>query len=250
MKFRSRPQPPQPKGAPGWMVTYSDLITLILVFFILLFSMSQLDVQKFKAISDSFQGRQSLDFNPSVVPAENSAGEQNLDQEGKQGGLENEEDSLEALLADVQAYLKENGLADAIVASRTERGVVLVLQEQVLFESGEATILSKANAFLDVVGVLLKDIPNLVKVEGHTDNRPITTYRYPSNWELSSARAGSVIRYLTENHGLDSSRFIAVGYGDTRPIVSNNSSENLAKNRRVEIIISDPKYDRDELASN
>ena len=87
----------------------------------------------------------------------------------------------------------------------------------------------------------------MVKVEGHTDSRPISTYRYPSNWELSSARSSSVIRYLIENHGLDSTRFIAVGYGDTRPVVPNTSPENWQKNRRVEIVIMDPAFTDEEL---
>lgn len=87
--------------------------------------------------------------------------------------------------------------------------------------------------------MLLAKLPNLVKIEGHTDNRPISTEKYPSNWELSAARASSVIRYLIEEHSLDPERFVAVGYGDTRPIVQNSSNENYQKNRRVEIVISD-----------
>jgi chemotaxis protein MotB len=82
-----------------------------------------------------------------------------------------------------------------------------------------------------------------VKVEGHTDNRPIGTYRFPSNWELSSARASSVIRYIIQTENLDPKRFIAVGYGDTRPIAPNDTRENLQKNRRVEVIITDPAYE-------
>ncbi|MFP3471258.1 OmpA family protein, partial [Micrococcus sp. SIMBA_144] len=99
-------------------------------------------------------------------------------------------------------------------------------------DSGEATVLEDAYPFLNKVADLLAGIPNFVKVEGHTDNRPIDTYRFPSNWELSSARASSVIRYLTRTENLDPTRFIAVGYGDTRPIAPNDTSENLQKNRR------------------
>ncbi|KIL77808.1 Flagellar motor rotation protein MotB [Bacillus badius] len=88
----------------------------------------------------------------------------------------------------------------------------------------------------------MKTIPNLVKVEGHTDNRPIKNAIYPSNWELSSARAGSVIRFFVDDVGLEPDRFIAVGYGDTRPLAPNTSKENMQKNRRVQIIISDPTY--------
>lgn len=242
MKRRRRPSS-QPPGAPKWMVTFSDLITLILVFFILLFSMSQIDIVKFRTIADSFQQRQILEFYPSVIPLENPSGEPEMKKEDSQPQGSEADQDLNQLLADIQSYLNDNKLSDVVVATRTERGVVLVLQEQALFASGEATVLEDAYPFLNKVGDLLARIPNFVKVEGHTDNRPINTYRFPSNWELSSARASSVIRYLIQTENLDPKRFIAVGYGDTRPIASNDTRENLQKNRRVEVIITDPDYE-------
>ncbi|MFD2681616.1 flagellar motor protein MotS [Bacillus seohaeanensis] len=248
--MRRKPrQPEKSSGAPKWMVTFSDLVTLVLVFFILLFSMSQIDLEKFKTVAKSFESREILEFYPSVIPMENPSGEPNSIENNDAGNSQTtdrmDSKSLDELLNEIQTYLKENKLGNVIVATRTERGVVLVLQEQVLFHSGQASIIGSAYPFLDQVGDMLTEIPNLVKVEGHTDNRPIATSRYPSNWELSSSRASSVIRYLTNNHNLDSKRFIAVGYGDTRPIAPNNSAENLQKNRRVEIIISDPAYEKE-----
>jgi len=237
MRFKRRPAE-HPKGAPAWMVTFSDLVTLILVFFILLFSMSQIDMIKFKAIAESFRDREILDFNPSVVPLENPSGTQ----EDNGNETDGQESDLQNLLSEIKTFLGENGLEDVIIANRTERGVVLVLDEQVLFETGEAEIIGGRNAFLDKVGGMLKNMPNLVKVEGHTDNRPITTFRYPSNWELSTARSSSVIRYFVDHFQVESARFIAVGYGETRPIVPNDSPENWEKNRRVEIVVLDPKF--------
>lgn len=250
MKLKRR-APEAPKGAPAWMVTFSDLVTLILVFFILLFSMSQIDMIKFKAITESFR-EQFFDFYPSIVPLDNPAGldtSMPVKDKDKDKEADFADKSLESLLADVQTFLDKNGLDDVVLANRTERGVVLVLQEQVLFAPGQADVIGDAHAFLDKVGELLQKLPNLVKVEGHTDDRPMSSFRYPSNWELSSARASSVINYLIGTHQLDSSRFIAVGYSDTRPIVSNDTPENRNKNRRVEIVISDPKYSKDELIS-
>lgn len=240
-----------PKGAPSWMVTFSDLVTLILVFFILLFSMSQIDMIKFKAITESFR-EQFFDFYPSVVPLDNPAGlDNNMPMKDKDKDKDvNSDTSLENLLTEVQSFLDHNGMEDVIIANRTERGVVLVLQEKVLFSPGQAEVIGDAYPFMDKVGELLEKLPNLVKVEGHTDNRPMNSFRYPSNWELSAARASSVINYLIEKHQLDSSRFIAVGYSDTRPIVSNDTPENRQKNRRVEIVISDPKYSKDDLVTN
>ncbi|MBB6452137.1 chemotaxis protein MotB [Salirhabdus euzebyi] len=246
----------------SWMTTYADLITLVLVFFILLFSMSQIDIEKFKAVADSYRDRVIFDFNPSIVPAENPselgddvdaespselreppANEEN-DEEEKEDENPDElesEGNLEELVQEVQSFLTREGLNEVISANITERGVVLILQEQILFESGEAELIEEGKPFLDKVGKLLNTIPNHVKVEGHTDSRPISTFRYPSNWELSGARASSVIRYLIDGHELDSKRFQLSSFADTRPIASNDSPENLQKNRRVEIVILEPE---------
>lgn len=245
MKFKRRRRSNQgKKGAPHWMVTYSDMITLILVFFIMLFAMSRIDNIKFQSVIQSFR-ESILNFYPSVIEMEYPGGGVGDLEDGGLGGTSelDGDQALDMMLSEIQQFLDEHGMEDVVLANRTERGVVLVLDEHVLFETGEAYIVGGENAFLDKVGELLTTIPNLVKVEGHTDDRPITTYRYPSNWELSTARASSVIRYLIEKYDLEPDRFIAVGYGETRPIVPNDSPENWEKNRRVEIVISDPKYD-------
>lgn len=240
------------QGAPKWMVTFSDLFMLVLVFFILLFSMSQIDAVKFKAVAESFKQVNILDYYPSAVPFEHPT-DFSIDYESTKNkdadaetNINNEQenatsDTLDELLEELQDFLTVNGLDDLIVANRTERGIVLVLEERVLFESAEAGILPIAHPFLDKVGLLLTRIPNLIKVEGHTDDRPISTSKFPSNWELSTARASSVIRYLIDEHDLAPERFVAVGYGDTRPVVPNSNAENWQKNRRVEVVISDPQ---------
>lgn len=238
-------------GSPKWLSTYSDMITLILVFFILLFSMSSIDAQRFEAVSQSFQNRAIFDFLPSAIPFEHQTNEDHPDEveipagnkENKNKDTEKEinesdkEESLDGLLDDVESFLDSNQLNNVITANRSEEGVVLVLQESILFETGEADILDSAVPFLNHVGQFLEKMPNKVRVEGHTDSRPITSYRYPSNWELSAARAGTVIRYLTNEFDLQHDRFFTVGYADTRPIVPNTSEQNWGKNRRVEIVI-------------
>ena len=248
------------KGAPAWMVTYSDMVTLILVFFILLFSMSQIDAEKFRAISESFRSQLIFEALPSIVhentakdaPKEFSEKNPNepipqrdeiiLDDNHEEANDQIEKnDSLDELLREIRAYLQENNLEHVISANRTVEGVVLVLQERVLFETAEAEILATAEPFLDKVIELLETIPNEVRIEGHTDNRPISNYRYPSNWELSVSRASSVIRYLLNEGDFVESRFIAAGYGDTRPTVPNDSAANWSKNRRVEIVILEEK---------
>ncbi|MFB9973390.1 flagellar motor protein MotB [Allobacillus sp. SKP2-8] len=252
---RKRRKPPK-REAPMWMVTYSDMITLILVFFILLFSMSQIDAVKFKAVAESYQERVIFDFMPSAIemdqPTENQENQldpeesdfQAMIPEENEEAMENEEkmdstdeESLNELHEEVEQFLDQEELNGVISASRTDQGVVLVLQERVLFESGEAELIKEGFPFLEKVGVLLSNIPNNVKIEGHTDSRPINTYRFPSNWELSGARASSVVRFFVEDQELNPARFQASGYADTKPYVENNSSENMRLNRRVEITI-------------
>jgi chemotaxis protein MotB len=234
------------------------MITLILVFFVLLFSMSQIDQQKFEQLTESFQNRMVLDFLPSIVPNDqpstsesveaSSQTEENdpfnleMDREEFQARQE-EEQSLNELLEDVESYLNENGLNDIISANRIERGVILVLQDSIFFDMGEAEILEEGEPFLQEIGSLFSEIPNDINVEGHTDNRPINTYRYPSNWELSGARASSVVRYLLDTFDLEESRFSIAGYGETRPLVSNESSEDMSMNRRVEITILNSQFE-------
>lgn len=263
--MRRRKQKKQSSGAPKWMVTFSDLVTLILVFFILLFSMSQIDLVKFKAVAESFNQVMVFDNYPSVVPFENPTNSPDIqreiedvieeleekqnstsDQEENQNNQDGELDSLGKLMQEVNQFLEENGLGELITANRTERGVILVLQERVLFNSGQAEILDRAEPFMDKVGTLLSNIPNPIKVEGHTDNLPISTFKFSSNWELSGARAGSVIRYLTQEFGLDEERFSLVGYADTRPVASNDTADGRQKNRRVEIVITDLNYNENQ----
>lgn len=254
---RNRNKKDKQNGAPKWMVTYSDMITLILVFFILLFSMSQIDLVKFEAISESFRNRMVFDFSPSPVPMENptentsdlESGKEsnefstptqlpNVNDRDKEDTVEDEkEDTLSNLIEDVEEFLDEEELHNVITANRTERGVVLVMQESILFDSGEAVILETGEPFLKKIGKLLSEIPNNVKVEGHTDSVPMSSYRYPSNWELSGARASSVIRYLLNEYSVDPARFSLAGFGETEPVKSNDSKGNRQKNRRVEIVI-------------
>ncbi|KAB8138340.1 flagellar motor protein MotB [Gracilibacillus oryzae] len=261
MRRKVKKQRPQPKGAPKWMVTYSDMITLVLVFFILLFTMSQIDAEKFKEVALSLRSNSIFDSMPAIMEEQTIVDDSSTDitdiQQGnnqndtqnimednnldsvpdKNDTIREDKETLDELLAEVESYLDKNELNNVISATRTDQGVVLVLQENVLFESGEAEVLDPAKPFLDKVSTLISNISNQVRVEGHTDNRPISNYRFPSNWELSAARASSVIRYMLATNDFDESRFIATGFGDTRPVAPNTSAENWSKNRRVEIVI-------------
>ncbi|WP_321824001.1 flagellar motor protein MotS [Bacillus licheniformis] len=227
MKLRhERRKREQGRKSPNWIITFSDLITLILVFFILLFSMSQIDLNKFKAAVGSFQDRAD---GKSVAELKKDAGDQKAEKTAK---------SQDDLLKKINDYIEKNELSSLIAAKRDERGVILVLQEAVLFDSGKADLKDQAHPLLHKIAVLLKSVFNPIRVEGHTDSRPISTYRFPSNWELSAARASTVIGYFTSKEKLDSSRFLAIGYADTKPVRDNRTESHMKENRRVEIVIA------------
>lgn len=205
--------------------------------------MSQIDAAKFEQVSESFRSRTIFDFSSSKVPLDNSS--ENIEDNEAPNDVEiptpddrdAEQDSLQDLITEVESYLDENDLNNVVSANRSERGVVLVLQDSILFDPGEAVILPSALPFLTKVGNLLAQIDNPIKVEGHTDDVPMDSFRYPSNWELSGARASSVVRFLVDEEGLQENRFSITGYSDTYPVVPNDSEANRSKNRRVEIVI-------------
>ncbi|PSL44552.1 chemotaxis protein MotB [Salsuginibacillus halophilus] len=260
-----RKQKTPEKGSPRWMTTFSDMVLLILVFFVMLFSMSEIETEQFRAIAESFDDRHMFDFLPAMIERDQPGEDEDVDEDEfdeefeEEMDFENEfeeeiesdpadDEELEEMMEDIDEYLEEEDMQDVISATRDDRGIVLVLQERLLFETGEAELLEAAEPFLSQVGMLLETIPNMVEVEGHTDSRPISTFRYPSNWELSGARASSVIRYIEENHNVSRQRLNAVGYADTRPVAPNDSEENMQQNRRVVMIINDPDYAEDRQA--
>lgn len=271
MEIRRRKKQKKPNAS--WMTTYSDLMTLVLIFFILLFASSQLDSNKFRAITDSFQEQQdAAPTYPSLLHVEGlgeaTENKHTLDKDEHEAGnteseLEPEpegtEDTpsledlssdeiqqlverkkmLERLVEQVEQFLAQHDLEGLVTTEAVGEGLILTLQDRILFESGEASFLTEAEDLLDMLGQLLAEIPHFIRVEGHSDDIPISTERFPSNWELSTARASQVIRYLIDEHQLEPSRMVAVGYGEHRPIESNESEEGRQKNRRVVLVITD-----------
>ena len=232
------------KGAPAWMTTFSDLMTLILVFFILLFAFSEIDATKFRMIANSFKGifdEQSasfFDYPPSSI-IENTSPSEQFNQMNSDDNQRKKEE-LDELLAKIKKYLQENELEAVIMATREKRGVVLVLQEKILFDSGRAVVKQQAKPFLTKVAELINTLPNMVEVEGHTDShRIIQPSQYTSNWNLAGDRAANVVNYFVKEKGIASERFKVAGYADIKPIATNDTEEGRAKNRRVVIVILD-----------
>ncbi|NLX92223.1 MAG: OmpA family protein [Firmicutes bacterium] len=238
-------------GAPGWMTTYGDMVTLLLTFFVLLFAFSSVDVKRFQevmsAIQHSFMGRTGILMGSIGVEGEEGQRLDNFEMSAEEllAALGEQETALLEMMAQLEqtyeeakSFLQEAGLEDDIQLRLEERGIVLELPEHILFDTGQAVIKPDFYPILDSLSTLIAKLPNQIIVEGHTDNVPIKTFLYPSNWELSVARAVSVARYLVEVHNLPPRRFVATGYGEYHPLDTNETPEGRARNRRVSIVLS------------
>ncbi len=217
-----------------WLVSYADFITLLFAFFVVMYSVSSVNEGKYRIVSESLSGSFSKSkatgdiavlnlpvprSKPTVVQDPASA-------------KKNAQSFLQAANAIAAAKVPEG-----VKVKSTERGLSIQIADDTLFRSGTSSINPKMREYLDLVTGLVRNLPNLIAVEGHTDNQPIHTAAYPSNWDLSSSRANALIRYFTEHHNLRSDRFSSTGFAGTRPIHSNSTSEGQASNRRVELIV-------------
>ncbi|MCR4399245.1 MAG: OmpA family protein, partial [Firmicutes bacterium] len=144
---------------------------------------------------------------------------------------------FEQVRKSVESFILKENLGNQVEVREDARGLVLRFADSVLFDLGKADLRPEARAILDKVAVLIASIPNQVRVEGHTDDLKINTERFPSNWELSTGRSSSVVRYFVEKHGMSPDKLSAAGYGEYRPIAPNDSEANRRKNRRVDIVI-------------
>ncbi len=214
--------------APFWMVTFSDMVTLLLTFFVMIVSMSEVEVKKFKEALSYFQGRTSVLLHDSVTPAMN---QQLMTISQAKDQAERYEELLE--------YLEESNLDGKVEVQLTANGLHLVIADSVMFNSGQAVLIEPSRTVLRFIAGLLDGRIKAVVVEGHTDDRPIRTARYPSNWELSSARAASVVRFmLSITDEPEASSYVSIGYGEHRPLALNATAAGRARNRRVEIFLS------------
>lgn len=217
-------------GAPGWMTTYGDMMSLLLTFFILIVSFSSIQEVEFKKAMGSLQAALG------VLPR-NSGFNQSL-QSINFGDDDMNQDMIEEVNK-MKTDIAEEKLQDQVKVTLTEKGAHIVISDPVLFDLGKAVLKPESKVAMDIVAKLIKNSPNTeVIVEGHTDNWPINTQEYPSNWELSAARALSVVKYFAFRMGFDPARFAATGFGEYRPLKPNDTAANRAKNRRVEIFIN------------
>ena len=223
-----------PPGAPEWIVTFADLMSLLLTFFVLLLSFSSTQMAKFEAVAGSLKNalgmRSELDLSDQAERRELIERLENQRSEQDPATAPDLEQELSKLLTELGGHGRG-------IAALTGEGIVLNISGDLMFASGEATLSPEAIQVLDRISnyVLQSDRP--LDVVGHTDNVPISTPLFPSNWELSAARAGSAVRYLVDR-GVDAQRMRAIGRASTRPVDSNSSAEGRSLNRRVEFIFN------------
>lgn len=217
----------EPENHERWLLTYVDLITLLLGLFVILYAMSKIDSAKYAqlitALSGVFGGSQA-----SIV----NGGSGVIDLPASMLKTERE------LIGDKLKKAFRNQLGDGpVFITNEERGLTVHILEELLFASGNAEFKQNSLAILDTLASVLKTVPNDLRVEGHTDNVPISTQLFPSNWHLSVERAVNAGFYLIEKHGLAPARVSVVGFSEYHPLVPNTSNENRARNRRVDIVI-------------
>ena len=218
-------------GAAAWMATFADMMTLLLCFFILLLSFATMDVQKFRDAMGSIQEALGVQFEHDGQFEAIATSPLQLDAEEGSGAIGEDR----ALLDELTAAIAEEGLDDQIGAEIDGRGVVVRIDGQVLYPLGNAELKPEANPILTRIAALVRGTRHRVMIEGHTDDIPIRTARYPSNWELSTARAIAAMRFMVAQN-VPAERVGVAGYGDLRPLEPNDSETHRAANRRVEFV--------------
>jgi chemotaxis protein MotB len=217
-----------PANDQGWLTTFNDLATLLMVFFVLLFSMGSLDVKRFKNFQNALQSAMGVLHEGRHAPV-------GLISEATKGEAQPGETSPAP--ADSNDALEQIQQTRGLEAKYTSRGIELTLNDNLLFQSGSATLTAGGVSLLERVSRIIKPLKRRIRVEGHSDNVPIATARYPSNWELSTARAVNVVKFFVHQGRIDPHLLSAAGYADVKPRAPNDSKVQRAKNRRVEIIL-------------
>ena len=272
---RRRPEAEEDHGNhERWLLTYADMITLLMVLFIVLFAISVVDKKKFAELADGLAhqfggaakvlpagtgvldgGRTAsadlgqLANNPSLPiaaiqqsrpgqPGDVAVTTASQRAAAHQQLLEQEKQALAGAKQQIEAALRAKGLQNSVSFAVTSRGLVVsIVTDQVLFDTGQAELKPVGKQVLDAIAPALRTLPNDISIEGHTDDVPIAGPPFASNWELSAVRATTVLRYLVDADGLQRDRMSATGYADTKPVVPNDTPAHRAQNRRVEVVV-------------
>lgn len=219
-----------------WLVSYADFITLLFAFFVVMYSISSVNVGKYRTVSESIKAA----LNP-VVSTPSSPSAFSLNANKPALTAPNTPGSKEVAMRRIHKLVQVlNGsphMSLVRIVEKVNGDIVITIPDQLLFHTGEAAVRPEALRFLEGLGGAIVELDRHTRVEGHTDNVPIRTALFPSNWELSAARAVMVVRVLSELYGVPAGHLSAVGHAETRPLTANSDAEQRAKNRRVEIVI-------------
>ncbi len=221
-------------GAPLWMATFTDMNQLLLTFFILLLSMASMDKRKIKVALGSLQGSLGVLKEGSQTELTNN------DIMSRLSFVQNVKNMKQKISQSMKEYAKQAQLQQNITISESKKGVSVRIMDSTLFDAGSAEIKPDAYPLLDKLAAVIAESPFDVMVEGHTDDIPINTAMFSSNWELSTARAVAVVKYFI-NKDVEPMKLSAAGYAENHPVTPNISPESRAKNRRVEINFISPE---------
>ena len=245
-----------------WLVSYADFITLLFAVFVVLYAMSQSDKKKVEEVVASIQqsfgmvqsGAPSPKMNvlpssqvniaPSVRP-EVSIVPGTKTVRGQVKTRADEKD-FRQIKSSIEAYLVKQGAQSKVSLTITRRGLIVSLKEAGFFDSGQAQIKSSAYELINTIAEAMSQYNNPLRLEGHTDNVPISSAQFPSNWELSTARAVNGLKYLIKNFDVDPNKISATGYAEFRPLSENDTPEGRAKNRRVDLVMLSGDGERGE----
>jgi chemotaxis protein MotB len=232
--LRKKKHSEEQENSERWLLTYADLITLLLAFFIMMYTFSKQDAQKYQEVSTQlkaiFSGGSGVAYkgSPSSGTAPIAIGAKGTTSDEIKKQLEQE----------IRTLANNNGNQDNISIFSDERGIVIRIMDKAFFDEGKADLKEKARSALDRIIPVVSQISNPISIEGHTDNVPISTNEFKSNWELSVRRSTEVVRYLIEKGGIRPQRISASGYAEHRPLAENDTPGNRAVNRRIEIIVA------------
>jgi len=253
---------PEHVNLERYLISYADFITLLFATFVVLYALSQVDINDFKAMEQSMKQAFSA---PSIMQGSDGINQDASDSifDAQQAdsmvaplmmeymSQKYEDTSMQEIKKTVEEKT-QSGEIDGVQATQTDRGLVIKFGDDYLFKTGSAELTPAAKTKLDKIGAVIarKFILHNMRVEGHTDNQPMKSSIYPSNWELSSARSSAIIRYYIGRFGFIPSLFSAIGYADTRPLADNHTAGGRAKNRRIEILILKNQFKTQEYATN
>jgi chemotaxis protein MotB len=246
--MRKKQEEPEVENSERWTLTYLDMITLLFVLFVILYSSANVNATKFRAIATSM----------SMAFGTGGGGGKNMLTNYSGSGIQPQSNSFvnirdtnefKSMVKMIKEYAAKQGISNKVDAKITERGLIVNLADSILFQSGSAELSPKAREILDRLAEILFATKKQIRVEGHTDNVPIHTARYQSNWQLSTDRATNVIIYWISKHPDQAVNLSAAGYGEFKPIAPNNTPEGRAINRRVDMVILREIASRAEPAS-